>query len=160
MLHREYVAGLIGQLQQLLEEDNNRLCRAQAELEAAKRNAAGARLRTEASLSALRVLEQRLEALTPSPADKADGKDEESRAPRDEKGPTTVEAILGFLAAREKAATHEIVAHVQSVRKHADHSTVSPELTRLKRQGRIVHVEPGWWQISDVERSARAAPEP
>lgn len=157
MLHREYVAELIGQLKQLLEEDSTRLCRAQAVMEAAERDAAGARLRTEAGLSALRVLEQRLEALTPSPAGV---RGEEDGASPDGKGTTIVEAVLGFLAGREKAATHEIIAHVQSVRKHADASTVSPELTRLKRRGRIVHVEPGWWQISDTERNARPAPQP
>ncbi|WKK21339.1 hypothetical protein QZH56_20995 [Streptomyces olivoreticuli] len=144
MSHHEYVAGLVEELRAASREDQARVEQAQAVLERAERTLAGAQLRAEATTTALSALEERLKALS-SPPPGHDG------VRQDEKGPTTDELILDFLAGRQKAATREIVEHVRTVKPNADSGKVSPRLTHLKSAGRIVHIDTGWWRIAAAE---------
>ncbi|MGW7002053.1 type IV toxin-antitoxin system AbiEi family antitoxin domain-containing protein [Streptomyces sp. NPDC054933] len=144
MLQRERVARLVRQLRALSTHDAERLQKAKDSLAAAEEEFAAAEERAAASQQAAQAAETYLRGFTSDMADQAPST---ASVPAEQRQ-TVVELIREFVAERGRATTLEIIQHVDAARPDTGRSGVSPELTRLVKNGTLTRPQQGVYAIA------------
>ncbi|MCK8677544.1 hypothetical protein [Streptomyces lichenis] len=151
MVHKTYLLSSARQLDELARYDARLVSEAVEGVRAAQLHLEQVTLRADASQRALTAVRKRLHDLTPAAGGEQDElfrtppKGDEAEAART----TFAVAIRDFVRSQKRTTRSDIIRHVQELHPGSKTTSISSEVARLARRGRLVRLQRGVYVIGD-----------